>query len=95
MVCADRYPAVAIDDLRPTGCESLTRKNYSGEDNEGRKQPFHDHYLNYLDVDYLYSYFTSFDFVRREHPSAMNRHFEEKRDQPYGGGQSELFRGLG
>src|SRR4029077_18013593 len=60
MVCADRNLAVAIDDLRPTDCESLTRNNYSCEDNEDRKPPFHDHYLTYLHSDYLYFYFTSF-----------------------------------
>src|SRR5262249_28828587 len=41
MVCADRNLAVAIDDLRPTSCESLTRKNDSSDDKEDKKPSFH------------------------------------------------------
>jgi hypothetical protein len=52
MVCADRNLPVAVDDLGAVRCESLNRKNYSGEDNEDRKRPFHKYFLTYLDVDY-------------------------------------------
>ncbi len=62
MVCADRNLAVEIEDLRPTGSESLTSNNYSGEDYEDRNPPFHDCHPIYLDFDYLYFDFTSFDF---------------------------------
>jgi hypothetical protein len=44
MVCADRNLAVSIDDLRPTDCKGLTRKDDSAEDHEETKTPLHEPY---------------------------------------------------